>query len=57
MKFLDILTLLLFNAKGWFSVTLQVLFVVGLWFMFKKSGVRSWLALIPGVRKVRGQGD
>ncbi len=38
MKFLDILTLLLFNAKGWFSVTLQVLFVVGLWFMFKKSG-------------------
>ena len=33
------------------SVIMSVLFMIGLWRMFEKSGIKGWWALIPGARE------
>ena len=36
---------------NWFLLAAFVLYVAGLWKLFQKSGVKSWKALIPGLRE------
>ena len=36
---------------NWFLLVIFVLYVAGLWKLFLKSGVKSWKALIPGLRE------
>ena len=38
---------------NWFMLAIFVLYVAGLWKLFQKSGVKSWKALIPGLREYK----
>lgn len=49
--FPDFFLNLVFGQTGWFYVLTGALFMVGLWKMFEKSGVKGWWALIPGARE------
>ncbi len=42
----------LFSALlNWYTLAAAVLYLVGLWKLFQKSNVKSWKALIPGLRE------
>ena len=49
--FLDFFLNLIFGQTRWFYVLSSALFMIGLWKMFEKSGVKGWTALIPGARE------
>ena len=40
----------MFGTSYWFLVILEVMYIIGLWKIFAKCGVRSWLALVPIAR-------
>ena len=40
-----------FGSKEWIFIVTGVLFMVGLWKMFEKSGLKGWWALIPCARE------
>ena len=48
---LEAIQIVLFGASGTRYMIIMTLYVVGLWGMFKKSGVPGWWALIPGARE------
>ena len=48
---LDVLLKLMFGSSNWVECLLEALFMLGLWKMFEKSGVKGWWALIPGARE------
>ena len=51
MKILEILLLVLLDAQlDVYSILWNCLFIVGLWGVFQKCGVKSWWALIPFAR-------
>ena len=49
--FLEFFLKLFFGSREWHDIIPIALYMIGLWKMFEKSGVRRWLALIPGVRE------
>ena len=49
-KILDVLAILMFGADLSVFTAFRVLYVAGLWFMFKKSGIKSRWALVPCAR-------
>ena len=51
--FLDFFLNLVFGQTEWFYVLAGALFMIGLWKMFEKSGVKGWWALIPGAREYK----
>lgn len=52
-KILDVLAILMFGADLSVFTAFRVLNLVGLWFMFGKSGVKSWWALVPCARSYK----
>ena len=46
----DVLCILMFESENIISVILMALYLVGLWRIFEKSGLKGWWALIPGAR-------
>ena len=48
---LQILSVILFNETKAVPIILAVLYIAGLWGLLRKSGIRSWWALIPGARE------
>ena len=48
--FVKILAVILLGESGIIRMTVSALYILGLWMMLKKSGVKSWWALIPGAR-------
>ncbi len=49
-RFLDILLTLEFETSSLVSVIAMALYIVGLWRLLEKSGLKGWWALIPGAR-------
>ena len=47
---LSILCILLFESSTAFYIALKVLYLIGLWRLLEKSGLKGWWALIPGAR-------
>lgn len=47
---MDIILVLLFGEATWYGVLFTILYIIGLWFMFIKSGIKGWWALIPFAR-------
>ena len=47
---LRIIGIVLFDATDLLNVLLALLYLVGLWKLLEKSGVKGWWALIPGAR-------
>ena len=43
--------IVLLGDDSWYGIATMVLYIVGLWFLLKKSGVPSWWALIPFARE------
>ncbi|MBQ6672215.1 MAG: ATP-binding cassette domain-containing protein, partial [Spirochaetales bacterium] len=52
-KILDVLAILMFGTDLSVFTVFRVLNLVGLWFMFGKSGVKSWWALVPCARSYK----
>ena len=51
---LDILTnLLLYCNAGILSILMNLLYIAGLWGMFRKSGIDSRWALVPCVKELK----
>ena len=48
---LNILLSAFFGGTDSFTIVTSLLYMVGLWKMFEKSGVRGWWALVPGARE------
>ena len=48
---IKIVMTLLFETTVWWEAALVVLYIVGLWKMFEKSGVKGWWVLLPGARE------
>lgn len=48
---MDIILVLLFGESTWYGVLFTILYIIGLWFMFIKSGIKGWWALIPFARE------
>ena len=46
----DVLCILMFESENIISVVLMALYLIGLWRIFEKSGLKGWWALIPGAR-------
>lgn len=46
----DVLCILMFESENILSVVLMALYLIGLWRIFEKSGLKGWWALIPGAR-------
>ena len=51
MIVLTILTILVTGQAAWLSGILAVLYYIGLYKMFPKSGIKGWFAFIPGARE------
>ncbi|MDO4865208.1 MAG: ABC transporter ATP-binding protein [Clostridia bacterium] len=49
--FLEFFCKLFFGAMQWHYVVIGVLYMIGLWKMFEKSGIKGWWALIPAARE------
>ena len=49
--FLEVLLLLLFDSTRPELIAARVLYILGAWFVLKKSGNRPWYSLIPWVRE------
>ena len=47
---LSILCILLFESSQATSIALKILYLIGLWRLLEKSGLKGWWALIPGAR-------
>ena len=48
---MDVLLILLFGSNTWLNVAKTALYLFGLWFMLKKSGLPGWWALVPFARE------
>ena len=48
---MDIVLILLFGSDGWAGAVMTLLYILGLWFMLKKSGLPGWWALVPFARE------
>ena len=48
---MQILLLILFGTDGYFGAVLAALYIAGLWFLLKKSGLPGWWALVPCARE------
>ena len=46
----SLLCSVLFLTSGAMNVALAILYIIGLWRILEKSGLKGWLALIPGIR-------
>ena len=51
MTVLRLITNIVFDSGINFTLPFAILYVAGLWGMFKKSGVKSWYSLIPALRE------
>ncbi|MBQ9332694.1 MAG: hypothetical protein IJS11_07070, partial [Oscillospiraceae bacterium] len=51
MTILRLITNIVFDSGINFTLPFAILYVAGLWGMFKKSGVKSWHSLIPALRE------
>ena len=51
MTILRLITNIVFDSGINFTLPFAILYVAGLWGLFKKSGVKSWYSLIPAVRE------
>ena len=49
-EFFNALCRFFLNSDSLFDMVLSALYIAGLWGLFRKSGVKSWWALIPGAR-------
>ena len=49
-SFLTIVTTIFFGSSGWYIIP-EVLLIVGLWPLFRKSGIKPWWSLVPFVRR------
>ena len=47
----EILLSVFLGGTDAFSIVTSLLYMIGLWKMFEKSGVRGWWALLPGARE------
>ena len=50
MQFLKIILIIVLGTYSTPMIILRILFIIGLWKMLQKSGVKSWWALIPCAR-------
>ena len=50
---IKIVMTLLFETTVWWEAALVVLYIVGLWKMLEKSGIKGWMATIPFVRDIQ----
>ena len=48
---MDIVLILLFGSDGWAGAVMTLLYILGLWFMLKKSGLPGWWAPVPFARE------
>ena len=48
---MDVLLILLFGSNAWLNVAETILYLFGLWFLLKKSGLPGWWALVPFARE------
>ena len=48
---MDVLLILLFGSNAWLNIAATVLYIFGLWFLLKKSGLPGWWALVPFARE------
>ena len=51
MTILRLITNIVFDSGINFTLPFAILYVAGLWGLFKKSGVKSWHSLIPALRE------
>ena len=51
MTILRLITNIVFDSGINFTLPFAILYVAGLWGLFKKSGVKSWYSLIPALRE------
>ena len=49
--FLEILMTVFLGGSDSFTIVTSLPYMIGLWMMFEKSGIRGWWSLIPGVRE------
>lgn len=49
--FFDFICKLLFDGTQWYAILFGILWIVCLWKLFEKSGVKGWWALIPCARE------
>ena len=47
----ELVLIILFGGKSWYTVAMSALYIVGLYGLLKKSGVPGWWALIPCARE------
>ncbi len=50
MIVLEILATIFFSTSSYLTMALSALFLVGLWRLFEKSGLKGWWALVPFAR-------
>ena len=48
---LHVLAMVFFGSDSWYEIAWTALYIVGLWQLFRKSGIPSWWALIPFARE------
>ena len=48
---LELLCKLIFDSTDWFYIIFGTLYIIGIWKMFEKSGIKGWWALIPAARE------
>ena len=48
---MDVLLILLFGSNDWLNAAATAVYMLGLWFMLKKSGLPGWWALVPFARE------
>ena len=46
-KVIEILGSIYFYTPDWVYFIPEALYIIGLWPLFRKSGVKSWWALVP----------
>lgn len=51
MTGLKILSVVIFNSSDLYGIAMAVLYIAGLWMIFRKCGTASWKALIPWYRE------
>ena len=47
---MDLLLVVLFGSSSTFAVINEALFIIGMWGMFRKSGIPGWWAVVPCAR-------
>ena len=53
MQIFTVFLIILFGQTTWQFAAVELLYIAGLWGMFKKSGVPGWWALIPCAREYK----